>query len=226
MDSFFHRTMADMNNTSNKITSLLIVLTVVWFILLSLLISFWAYALPIFNIVTLVKKKQYAWSAAIYTLAIISIIVLVFLLAVLSYSFLESIASGKIKDEYLAQLPTMLDWVLIIVLLVFNIKLVKNSGIVRKERMLASGWQPGSQDNANRQKPAHVASIIIGIVAILSFFGFITMGIPSIVCGIIGMVIAEKAKSDYSTNAGSLLSTIGLIMGAFGLILSIETRFT
>lgn len=212
MDRYMWESERDMNDTLNRIKKILIVQSLIWLVILGIFMQVWAFALPIFYIITVLKKKQYAYSTAIYILSIISILVLVFLLIGIGYSMIDSIASGEIADEYMDQLPMMIATALMAVSLVLNTKLVLFSGAVRKERWLSSGWQPNSPDN-NRKRPTHVASLIIGIVSVISFFGFVFMGIPCIICGIIGIVLSNKAKADYNSNSGGTLSTIGLLIG-------------
>jgi len=217
---------ADMKNTvPAAMTNILIALIITWFIIIINFAAVGALALPVFYLVTIIIKKQYAYSSAIYILAIISILVLVFLLSGVAIAIFDSIKDGTIIYARIGYLPMTLATAFMAVSLVLNIKLVKYSGEIRKERWLASGWKQNLPENANTKKPVHVASLVIGIVSIISFFGFIFMGIPCIICGTIGSVLSHKARVDYNSNTGMTLSRIGLMMGGFELGLSILIRF-
>lgn len=70
-----------------------------------------------------------------------------------------------------------------------------------------------------------IASLVLGLVAIVCwFFGF--SAIASLVCGIIGVALAGKAKKEGYVGgirtAGFVLSLIGLIGGAVFFILAIS----
>jgi len=182
------------------------------------------FALPIFYIITVAKKKQYAYSSAIYILSIISISVLVFLLIGIALSMIyEGITNETTVYTYMVNIGMILFSALLAASLVLNINLLKYSGSARKERWQATGWQPKAPDNTNR-KPTHVASLVIGIISIVSFFGFVTIGIPSIVCGIVGIVLSRKARPYYKSDSGMILSIIGLIFGLIILTGSILIR--
>lgn len=84
--------------------------------------------------------------------------------------------------------------------------------------------QPASLPNAT-------ASLVLGIVAIVGAFCY---GILGVICGIIGLILANKDRkayraapelysaSSYSTsNSGRICSMIGLILGALFLIIMI-----
>ncbi len=81
-------------------------------------------------------------------------------------------------------------------------------------------YQNNSSGSANTVVPGKnqaTVSLVLGIVAVICwFFGF--SAIVSVVCGIIGLIMASKAKqAGYNDNirtAGFVLSLIGLIGGA------------
>ena len=60
------------------------------------------------------------------------------------------------------------------------------------------------------KKPLHIPSLIMGILAIASFW--FTFGISGIVCGIIGMNLARKNRYEYKSSAGFVLSLISVII--------------
>lgn len=79
--------------------------------------------------------------------------------------------------------------------------------------------------------PNATPSLVLGIVSIVGAFCY---GIVGIVCGVIGLVLANKdrklyqaspegySSSSYSTsNAGRICSLIGLILGAVILIVTV-----
>ena len=66
------------------------------------------------------------------------------------------------------------------------------------------------------EKPTHTPSLVLGIIAIIGLW--FTAGILGIVCGIIGMVMAQKAKYTHKTTVGFVLSIIALIIGVLALI--------
>ncbi|WP_462221754.1 CCC motif membrane protein [Ferruginibacter sp.] len=79
--------------------------------------------------------------------------------------------------------------------------------------------------------PNATASLVLGIIAIVGAFCY---GIVGVICGIIGLILANKdkklyqaspemyASSSYSTsNAGRICSIIGLILGAIFFLLII-----
>jgi hypothetical protein len=87
----------------------------------------------------------------------------------------------------------------------------------------------------NRNQPANLpnatASLVLGIIAIVGSFCY---GVPGLVCGIIGMVLANKdrnlynatpelyAQASYSqSNAGRVCSLIGIILSAIILVIVI-----
>ncbi len=76
--------------------------------------------------------------------------------------------------------------------------------------------------------PNATASLVLGIIAIVGAFCY---GVVGVICGIIGLVLANKdrkmyqaapelyASSSYSTsNAGRVCSIIGLILGGIFLL--------
>ena len=63
----------------------------------------------------------------------------------------------------------------------------------------------------NKQK-LHIPSLILGIAALATTWA--TFGISGIVCGIIGMALARKAKLEYRTAAGFVMSMIAVIASA------------
>jgi len=215
-----------MDDALNRMKNILIALIILWFAIIGIFGAVAAFALPVFYIITLIKKKQIAYSTAIYTLSIISILVLVFLLIGFGYGMFEPVVSGSIAVEYHKQLPIIIDIVLMVVSLVLNIKLVKYSGAVRKEMWIASGWQPSSPDNIYGKKPTHVASLVIGIVSIVSFFGFVFIGIPCVVCGTIGIVFSYRVRADYNSSKGMILSVIGLTIGLCWIFVILHTTLT
>lgn len=85
------------------------------------------------------------------------------------------------------------------------------------------GAGEGYPDN-ERGKNAAVTSMVLGIVAVVLWF-FSFAAVVSVVLGIIGLVYANKAKSEGFRGgfytAGFVLSLIGLIGGAIVVIVSI-----
>jgi uncharacterized protein YacL len=82
--------------------------------------------------------------------------------------------------------------------------------------------------NPNGNLPNATASLVLGIISILGGFCY---GFGGIICGIIGLVLANKdkklydanpemySKASYSNmNAGRVCSIIGLIIGALVII--------
>ena len=87
--------------------------------------------------------------------------------------------------------------------------------------------------NGNQQAPLPnaTASLVLGIISILGGFCY---GVVGIICGIIGLVLANKDRklyqenpdtysaSSYSTsNSGRICSIIGLVIGALVVIVVI-----
>ena len=85
------------------------------------------------------------------------------------------------------------------------------------------GAGEGYPDN-ERGKNAAVTSMVLGIVAVVLWF-FSFAAVVSVVLGIIGLVYADKAKTEGFRGgfytAGFVLSLIGLIGGAIVIIVSI-----
>ena len=85
------------------------------------------------------------------------------------------------------------------------------------------GAGEGYPDN-ERRKNAAVTSMVLGIVAVVLWF-FSFAAVVSVVLGIIGLVYANKAKTEGFRGgfytAGFVLSLIGLIGGAIVVIVSI-----
>ena len=85
------------------------------------------------------------------------------------------------------------------------------------------GAGDGYPDN-ERGKNAAVTSMVLGIVAVVLWF-FSFAAVVSVVLGIIGLVYANKAKTEGFRGgfytAGFVLSLIGLIGGAIVVIVSI-----
>ena len=75
-------------------------------------------------------------------------------------------------------------------------------------------------DNNNTNEPgkgAAIASLVLGIIAVVFWF-FGASSIVSIICGIIGLILASNSKKQGFNGgirtAGFVLSLIGLIGGA------------
>ena len=66
-------------------------------------------------------------------------------------------------------------------------------------------------------KPRHIPSLVLGIIAIASLW--FTLGISGLVCGIIGINLANKNRNYYNTSTGFVLSLISLIISAFVLFI-------
>lgn len=85
------------------------------------------------------------------------------------------------------------------------------------------GAGEGYPDN-ERGKNAAVTSMVLGIVAVVLWF-FSFAAVVSVVLGIIGLVYANKAKTEGFRGgfytAGFVLSLVGLIGGAIVVIVSI-----
>lgn len=76
--------------------------------------------------------------------------------------------------------------------------------------VMPNGEEPG--------KGKAIASLVLGIVAVVFwFFGW--GAIVSIICGIVGIILASMAKKDGNTSGirtgGLVCSIIGLVGGAF-----------
>ena len=64
--------------------------------------------------------------------------------------------------------------------------------------------------------PTHMPSLILGIVALVGLW--FTIGLAGVICGGIGIGMARKAKLEYKTTAGFVMSLIGLIIGIIVLL--------
>jgi len=73
------------------------------------------------------------------------------------------------------------------------------------------------ENNYMAKKPLHKPSLILGIVAIVTLW--ITFGISGLVCGIIGLNLAGKNKTEYNTTAGGVLSLIAQIFSTIILVI-------
>ncbi|MGB4843072.1 MAG: CCC motif membrane protein [Ferruginibacter sp.] len=93
-----------------------------------------------------------------------------------------------------------------------------------QQNILSPGNQPANLPNAT-------ASLVLGIISIV---GALCYGLIGVICGIIGLVLANKDRklyqatpelystSSYSTlNAGRTCSIIGLILGSLILLIMI-----
>ena len=70
----------------------------------------------------------------------------------------------------------------------------------------------------NAEPQLHVPSLIVGIVALILAF---TTGFGGLILGIVGVILAKKAKETHKTTIGFVLSLIGLIIGAIVTIIFI-----
>ena len=89
-----------------------------------------------------------------------------------------------------------------------------------------------SNTNTNAaQLPNATASLVLGIISIVGAFCY---GVVGVICGIIGLVLANKDRKLYQTapelysassfstsNAGRICSIIGLILGSLFLLIII-----
>lgn len=69
------------------------------------------------------------------------------------------------------------------------------------------------------EPPLHVPSLVLGIVGII--ITWFTIGIGGLICGIIGIVLSKRAKGQYRTTAGFVLSLVSVILSAIILIVII-----
>lgn len=60
------------------------------------------------------------------------------------------------------------------------------------------------------KKPHHIPSLVLGIIAIASLW--FTCGISGLVCGIIGVNLANKNRQNYNSKIGFVLSLVALII--------------
>ena len=58
----------------------------------------------------------------------------------------------------------------------------------------------------------HIPSLVMGIVAIATLW--FTFGVSGVVCGVIGIVLARKARTEYRTSAGFGLSLVALVISS------------
>jgi len=63
-----------------------------------------------------------------------------------------------------------------------------------------------------QKTPAHIPSLVLGIIAIVTLW--FTIGFTGIVLGIIGIVLARRARFSHNSKAGFGLSLASLIIGA------------
>ena len=63
-----------------------------------------------------------------------------------------------------------------------------------------------------QKPPTHVPSLVIGIIAIATLW--FSVGFTGIILGIIGIVLARKARFSYNSKTGYGLSLASLIVGA------------
>ena len=88
-----------------------------------------------------------------------------------------------------------------------------------------------SPSNQQSNLPNATAALVLGIISLLGAFCY---GIVGVICGIIGLVLANKdrklyqaapelySSSSYSTlNAGRVCSLIGLILGSIVVVIMI-----
>lgn len=93
-----------------------------------------------------------------------------------------------------------------------------------QQNIFNSGNQPANLPNAT-------ASLVLGIISIVGAFCY---GVIGVICGIIGLVLANKDRRAYkatpelysaasfsTSNAGRICSLIGLILGAVFLLIII-----
>jgi M penetrans paralogue family 26 len=93
-----------------------------------------------------------------------------------------------------------------------------------QQNFISSGNQPTNLPNAT-------AALVLGIISIVGAFCY---GIVGVICGIIGLILANKDRKLYqatpelysassysSLNAGRTCSIIGLILGGLFLIIMI-----
>lgn len=93
-----------------------------------------------------------------------------------------------------------------------------------EQNLNTSGNQPANLPNAT-------ASLVLGIISIVGAFCY---GVVGVICGIIGLVMANKDRKAYqatpelysassfsTSNAGRVCSIIGLILGSLFVIIMI-----
>lgn len=85
------------------------------------------------------------------------------------------------------------------------------------------GWQQQTPFGMQRELPNATATLVLGIISIIGAFCY---GFVGIVCGVIGLILGNKAVKEYEANpsaftgnsynnakAGRICSIIGLILG-------------
>ena len=73
------------------------------------------------------------------------------------------------------------------------------------------------------KKPVHIPSLVLGIVAIASLW--FTFGVSGLVCGIIGINLAQKRKFEYNSNPGFVLNIVSLSISIIFLIIVVLCLF-
>ena len=71
------------------------------------------------------------------------------------------------------------------------------------------------------KKTLHIPSLVLGIIALITTW--VTFGITGIIFGAIGLALSGRAKYEYRTTAGFVLSLIALIISIIILIICIIT---
>ncbi|MDR1796757.1 MAG: hypothetical protein LBR44_04835 [Clostridiales Family XIII bacterium] len=75
---------------------------------------------------------------------------------------------------------------------------------------VAQGTPPPQYYQPAPGKPLHVVSLVLGIISIVVCWLF---GLPSIVLGIIAVILARNSKQTYNSVPGFVTGLIGLILG-------------
>jgi len=238
------------NPAFRKMTRILWVLTFIYFGITGvfiLMFALWSFSpvimvlsfvIPVFYLVTLIRKKQYECSAVIYVISIIGIIGSVLFLAVF--------ASGGARASIFLATPVAGVVILAVFSLVFNIKLMGSAKVISKERSYFmmmqtsppaaySAYASQSQDTtfpqvANTEAPQYqipplsalpeektnkTGLIVLGIISIIVSFSSFLFGLPGVVCGIIGIVLSYRVRHKHKVMIGMILNIIGLGFGAF-----------
>ncbi|MCL1896496.1 MAG: hypothetical protein FWG03_08120 [Clostridiales bacterium] len=68
-------------------------------------------------------------------------------------------------------------------------------------------------------KTLHIPSLVLGIIALTTTW--VTFGITGIILGIIGIALSRRAKYEYRTTVGFVLSLVALIISVIILIVCI-----
>lgn len=90
------------------------------------------------------------------------------------------------------------------------------------EELLDEGQQTGQPGNV-RELPNATAVLVLGIVSIATCFCY---GVPGLVCGIIALTMAKKAKVEYNANPSAFTEAsfknmnAGRICAIVGIVLS------